>query len=190
MARLDHGGHPRQISGRCCMTTNAIARARPPAKRARPRSQPGSGRLRTRGPVRRSALRAACGARFKRAPDRESAALPGPRSRRSRHPDRTGFPWPDALPPKFRASAACDVGVKMPLDRPAVVIDRLRRRHVEHGIAVEQRHLHEHRPGFFRAAPAHRAEYALGLAAAQISRHPYAGFQSHGLTIGQRQIRR
>src|SRR5216683_4276707 len=74
---------------------------------------------------------------------------------------------------------------KNALDRPAVVIDRLRCRHVQHGIAVEQRHLDEHRAGFFGAAPAYRAEYSLGLAAAQISRHPNAGFQSHGLTIGQ-----
>ena len=66
------------------------------------------------------------------------------------------------------------------LDRPAVVIDRLRRRRIQHGIAVEQRHLDEDRAGLLRAAPAHRAEYPLGLAAAQISRHPYAGFQSHG----------
>src|SRR5712671_2693681 len=34
-----------------------------------------------------------------------------------------------------------------------------------------------HRPS---AAPARGAEYSLGLAAAQIGRHPYAGFQSHG----------
>ena len=67
------------------------------------------------------------------------------------------------------------------LDRPAVVIDRLRRRHVQHGVAVEQRDLDEYRAGLFRAAPAHGAEHALGLAAAQISRHPYAGFQSHGI---------
>src|ERR1700722_4311601 len=66
------------------------------------------------------------------------------------------------------------------LDRPAVVIDRLRRRHIEHGVAVEQRHLDENGAGLLRAAPAHRAEHAFGLATAQISRHPYAGFQSHG----------
>ncbi len=58
------------------------------------------------------------------------------------------------------------------LDRPAVVIDRLRRRDVEHGIAVEQRDLDEDRAGLFRAAPAHGAEYAFGLAAAQVSGHP------------------
>src|SRR3979411_1864064 len=67
------------------------------------------------------------------------------------------------------------------LDRPAVVIDRLRCRHVEHGIAIEQRNLDEYRAGLFRAAPAHGAEYPLGLAAAQVSCHPYAGFQSHGV---------
>ena len=31
-------------------------------------------------------------------PDPENAALPGPRSRRSRRRDRNGFPWPDVLP--------------------------------------------------------------------------------------------
>src|SRR5260370_10906606 len=67
------------------------------------------------------------------------------------------------------------------LDRPAVVIDRLRRRHVQHGIAVEQRTLDEYRASLFRAAPAHGAEYPLGLATSQVSRHPYTGFQSHGV---------
>ena len=72
-----------------------------------------------------------------------------------------------------------DVGVKMRSDRPAVVIGGLRRRRVEHRVAVKQRDLDEHRTRLFRAAPTHGAEYALGLAAAQIGRHPYAGFQSH-----------
>ena len=53
-----------------------------------------------------------------------------------------------------------------------VVIDGLRRRRIQHGVAVEQRDLDEHRAGLLRAAPAHRAEDALGLAAAQIGRHP------------------
>ena len=72
-----------------------------------------------------------------------------------------------------------DVGGKDALDRPAVVIDRLRRRHVQHGIAVEQRDLDEDGAGLFGTPPAHRTEYALGLATAQISRNPDAGFQSH-----------
>ena len=59
------------------------------------------------------------------------------------------------------------------LDRPAVVIDGLRRGRVQHRVAVEQRHLDEHRACLLRAAPAHGAEDALGLAAAQIGRHPY-----------------
>jgi hypothetical protein len=42
----------------------------------------------------------------------------------------------------------------------------LRCRHVEHGIAIEQRDLDEHRAGLFRAAPAHGTEYPFGLAAA------------------------
>ena len=58
------------------------------------------------------------------------------------------------------------------LDRPAVVIDGLRRRRVQHGVAVEQRHLDEHRARLLRAAPAHGAEHAFGLAAAQIGGHP------------------
>ena len=63
-----------------------------------------------------------------------------------------------------------------PLDRPAVVIGGLRRRRVQHRVAVEQRQLDEHRPRLLRAAPAHGAEHAFGLAAAQVSRDPDAGF--------------
>src|SRR5271169_5956991 len=62
------------------------------------------------------------------------------------------------------------------LDRPAVVIDGLRRRHEQHGIAIEQRHLDEHGTSFIRAAPTYGAKDAGGLAAAQISRHPYTRF--------------
>src|SRR6266699_1662968 len=54
------------------------------------------------------------------------------------------------------------------LDRPAVVIDRLRRRHIQHGLAVKACDLDEYGAGLFRAAPAHRAEHPRGLAAAQI----------------------
>ncbi len=78
-------------------------------------------------------------------------------------------------------SGSFDVGGENALDRPVVFIDRLRSGDVEHGVAVEQCDLHEYRPGFFRTAPAHRTEHAFGLAAPQISRHPYAGFQSHGI---------
>jgi signal peptidase II len=44
--------------------------------------------------------------RLKPSPDRENAALPGPRSRRSRHPGRSGSPWRDDLPPTAPAPAA------------------------------------------------------------------------------------
>jgi hypothetical protein len=67
------------------------------------------------------------------------------------------------------------------LDRPTVVIDGLRRRDVEHGLSVEQRHLYKHCSSFFSATPAHGPEYAFGLAAAQVSRYPDARFQSHGI---------
>jgi hypothetical protein len=46
-------------------------------------------------------------------------------------------------------------------------------------MAIERCYLDEYRAGLFRAAPAHGAENSLGLASAQVSRHPYAGFQSH-----------
>ena len=62
---------------------------------------------------------------------------------------------------------------KQPLRGTALVIDGLWRGRVQHRIAIERRHLDEHRARLFRAAPAHRAEYAFGLAAAQVSRHPY-----------------
>src|SRR6185437_16375449 len=65
------------------------------------------------------------------------------------------------------------------LDRPAVVINRLRRRHVQHRIAVERGHLDEDGARLLRPAPAHRAEHALALAAAQIGRNPNTGLQSH-----------
>ena len=61
---------------------------------------------------------------------------------------------------------------KESLDRPALVIDGLRRRRVEHGIAIERGDLDEYRTRLLRAAPAHRAENSLGLAAAQIGGHP------------------
>ena len=63
---------------------------------------------------------------------------------------------------------------EQPLGRPAIVIDGLRRRCIQHGVAVEQRHLDEHRPRLLRPALAHGAEYSLGLAAAQIGGHPDA----------------
>ena len=59
-------------------------------------------------------------------------------------------------------------------DRPAVVIDGLRRRHVQHGFAVECRNLDEHRAGLLCATAAYRAEDACPLTAAQIGRDPYA----------------
>src|SRR4051794_17036282 len=63
---------------------------------------------------------------------------------------------------------------KKALARPALVIDRLRRGRVQHGIAVERRHLDEHRARLLRAALAHGAEDSLGLATTQIRRYPYA----------------
>ncbi len=101
MARLDHGGHPRQISGPHFTTTNAIARARRPPQ-TRPAAQAAA-------PAPSPSARAR---KARPAPDRENAALPGPRSRRSRHPGRTGFPWRDALPPRLPAPAAFEVGMK------------------------------------------------------------------------------
>ena len=72
------------------------------------------------------------------------------------------------------------MSAQTPLDRPAVVIGGLRRRSIQHRVAVEQRELDEHSAGLFRAAPPHRAEHALGLAAPQIGRDPDATFRSHG----------
>ena len=65
-------------------------------------------------------------------------------------------------------------GHEQPLGRAALVIDGLRRGRIQHGVAVEQRHLDEHRPRLLRPALAHGAEDALGLAAAQIGGHPDA----------------
>src|SRR5690242_5389909 len=77
-------------------------------------------------------------------------------------------------------------GREEPFNRPAVVIDRLRRRSIEHGAAVHGRDLDEDGTSLLGAAPAYRAEHAGGLAAAQIGRHPNTGLQSHGRDIGQR----
>ena len=67
------------------------------------------------------------------------------------------------------------------IDRPAVIIDRLRCRHVEHRSAIHQRHLDEDGACLLGPAPAYGAEYAFGLAAAQIGRHPDTRLQSHGI---------
>src|SRR5262249_462097 len=48
---------------------------------------------------------------------------------------------------------------------PARVIGGLRRRRIEHGIAVEQCYFYEYRPRLLGTAPAHRTEHALALAA-------------------------
>jgi len=80
------------------------------------------------------------------------AALPWSSVSRSRHPDRTGF-LTSRTPPTLPAQAAAMSGAKNALDWPAVVVDRLRCRRVQHGIAVEQRNLDEDRAGLFGAAP-------------------------------------
>ena len=48
----------------------------------------------------------------KTAPDRENAALPGPRSRRSRHRGRTGFPSRGVLPRRLPGSGSFEIGMK------------------------------------------------------------------------------
>src|SRR6185295_20137851 len=58
------------------------------------------------------------------------------------------------------------------LERPAVVVGGLRRRGVEHGVAVEQRHLDENGASLLGAAAAHGAKDTFGLAAAQIGGYP------------------
>ena len=158
--------HAAPSTARRSMTTSGSARASAPAER-RPDCAAGL----------RAAVRTAHG-RFKPltisllvSPGRGNAGRPGPRSRRSRRRDRSGFPSPAALRPTAPAPAAASSARTSA--RPAgFVIGGLRRRRVEHRVAVEQRDLDEHRAGLLRAAPAHRAEHALGLAAAQIGRHP------------------
>src|ERR1700753_802654 len=71
---------------------------------------------------------------------------------------------------------------EQPLDRTALVIDRLRRRGIQHGVAVEQRDLDEHRAGLLRATLAHGTKDALGLAAAQIGGDPDAGLEARHLS--------
>ena len=85
------------------------ARAAPAAERARRRSSPAPVSCRARGRT-ASAIRRQLGLRP--APDRENAARPCPRSRRSRHPDRTGFPLQGALPPTASGTGCGDVGMK------------------------------------------------------------------------------
>jgi hypothetical protein len=55
---------------------------------------------------------------------------------------------------------------KNALHRSAFVIGALRRRHIQHRLAVEQGDLNENCPRLFGAAPAHRTEHACPLAAA------------------------
>ena len=105
MARLDDGGGARQIS--------ALAlRRRTPSRprRNRPGAPGAAARLGRRRAQQLEKFRAIDGpARsdgLTPAPDRGNAALPDPRSRRSRHRDRNGFPWPAAPRPRLPAPAA------------------------------------------------------------------------------------
>ena len=84
-----------------------------------------------------------------------------------------------------RSSIACSAtgaGVdlrKHAVGWPALVIGGLRRRREQQRVAVEQRQLDEDGARLFRPAPSHDAKNVLGLAAAQIGRHPDVGFDPH-----------
>ena len=101
-----HGGHPRQIPARAL-------RRRTPSRPLGAGADPPGGAAR-RGIVARTPTKVSEALRgASPAPDRENAALPCPRSRRSRHPDRTAFPWPAALRPRLPAPAAATSAAKI-----------------------------------------------------------------------------
>ena len=78
-----------------------------------------------------------------------------------------------------RRPVAAQHGGENAVGRLRLVEGGLRRRPVQCGGAVEPADLDEDRAGLFGATPAHRREGAFDIAAAQIGRHPDAGFQPH-----------
>src|ERR1700722_14990053 len=110
-----------RLSERSALVMLAAWRGSPPAhaqhprtharRRNRPAPAPCRARVRRVRDVRHCAYSARktgihfCGIRARPSPDRENAALPGPRSRRSRHPGRTGSPGQGAPPPRLRRQA-------------------------------------------------------------------------------------
>ena len=169
MARLDHGGHPRQIP------RHAVRRRTP--------SRAGGN---IANPARRAAWNCAGRAhRHRRGCGSVKRRCSGLRDIQKMPPcpvlglDNPGV----GIEPQFLGEALLHgwlrhrlqrSGHEQALGRAALVIDGLRRRCIQHGVAVEQRHLDEHRPRLLRPALAHGAEYSLGLAAAQIGGHPDA----------------
>ena len=74
---------------------------------------------------------------------------------------------------RLQAADECAIG------RPRFVEHALRRRSIDIGSAVELRHLDEHRARLLGAAAAQHGLRTFDLAAADVGRDPYAGFQTH-----------
>src|SRR5215813_8402456 len=62
---------------------------------------------------------------------------------------------------------------------------RLRCRTIELGRSVEPADLDEYRPGLLGAAPPHRRECSLGMAAPNIGRHPDRRLETHWPNISE-----
>src|SRR3954465_10889238 len=80
---------------------------------------------------------------------------------------------------RFRRRLLAQTAAKSTIGRMCLVKRRLRRRAKQLRGPIKPVQLHKDRPCLFRAAAAHGSEGAFEMAAANISRHPDRGFETH-----------